>query len=88
MDRTTNKFLKAYDLVTIGMRAAYLESAGHIRLPFGLDGEEELTEFALKLSKGFKKFQEEDEFGNWDDYIENALIEEYNPIKMRERGVW
>ncbi len=87
MTRKEAQIAKAYDLVTIGMAATYLDNAGYIILPPGIEGDVELAEYALKMSKGFKKYMEENEFGNWDEYIEQELIKEYNPARMQERGI-
>ena len=75
------EFEKAYDLMTIGMRLAYMDSAGIISLDTTVFGEEELTEFALELSKGFSDYVEGDTYGNWDEYIETKIIERYGRNK-------
>ena len=70
-------FEKAYDLVTIGMRLAYMDGAGIISIDPTVFGEEELTDFALELSKGFPDYMESDPEGSWDEYIETKIIEKY-----------
>ena len=81
VNRNSPAFTKAYDLVTIGMRLAYLHSAGHIEIDTTTYGEEELTEFALGLSDGWDAYVDEHEATNemysWDEYIEEAIIKKY-----------
>ena len=79
--RNSPAFTKAYDLVTIGMRLAYLSMAGHIEIDTTVYGEEELTEFALTLSDGWDAYVDEheanEEMYSWDEYIEEAIIKKY-----------
>ena len=62
-------------LVTMGARAAYMECAGRIRLPAGLQGEEELGDFCCCA------IQEYIDMGqysmNFDEFIEMELQKEY-----------
>lgn len=62
-------------LVTMGARAAYMECAGIIRLPAGLEGEEELGDFCCcaiqeYIDKGRCSM-------NFDEFIETELKKEY-----------
>lgn len=70
-------FIKAYDLVTIGMRLAYLDMAGHLEIHTTTSGEEELTEFAIDLSKKWNAFHKKHEDVTRDEYIEEAIIKKY-----------
>lgn len=70
-------FTKAYDLVTIGMRLAYMDMAGYLEIHTTISGEEELTQFAIDLSKKWDTFHKKHEDITWDDYIETAIIKKY-----------
>ena len=73
---------EAYDILTIGMRLAYMEGAGMIKIDTTTTGEDSLVDFALNLSKHFPAYQEADEFGNWDTYIESAILNTYGVPQM------
>jgi len=77
LTNNTIEFDKAYDVLTVGMRLAYMDSAGIISLDTTIPGEEELTAFALELSNGFEEYHSNDPDVNWDEYIETKIIEEY-----------
>ena len=77
MKRDTIKFQRGYELLTIGMRLAYMDSRGYLELDTSVAGEEELTEFAYELSDGWASYAWENEDANWDDYIETKIIEKY-----------
>lgn len=57
-------------LVTIGSRAAYMDSAGHIELPDSAYEEDELALFAAKLADDYIKDHPDESF---DKFIEAAL---------------
>ncbi len=57
-------------LVTIGSRAAYMDTAGYIELPAGSKGEDILAEFAVGLAEAWLKEQPD---MNFDEYIEVEL---------------
>ena len=77
MRRDTKAFIKAYDLLTTGMRLAYMDCAGLLELDTSIPGEEDLTEFALKLSKNFPAYLDENPCSNWDEYIETRIEKKY-----------
>lgn len=58
-------------LVTIGSRAAYMETHGDIKLPIGSHGEDALAAFAVKLVEQW--LNEETDVMNFDEFIETAL---------------
>ena len=69
--------IRDYDHVVIGMRIAYLDDRGFLEIPTGIDGEEEITTFASRLSRLFNQLTEQGEDLNWDDFIEEKIIERY-----------
>lgn len=75
---TEDSFRKCYIrdnlLVTIGMRAAYMESLGEIELPQGSLGEDNVTNFATDIAHNYMNDIEDIGF---DEYIETALLEKY-----------
>ena len=81
MKRNTMKFQRGYELLTIGMRLAYLDDRGFLNLDTSVVGEENLTEFAYKLSDGWASYSWVHEDANWDDYIEEAIISKYGRNK-------
>lgn len=74
---TPEEYSKAYDLVTIGMRIAYMDEMGLLDIDTTTEGEANIVRFAMKLSEGFHKYRDTDEFGCWDTYIEEAILEKY-----------
>lgn len=85
--RNSKEFYNAYDLVTIGMRIAYMDSEGLIDIDTTTFGEEDITEFALELSKGWDKYvqkkEEDDTIYSWDWYIEEAILAKYGREKAQ-----
>lgn len=63
-------------LVNAGARAAYMEDAGHIELPHGVDGEAKLAEFVSKIVDRYLNTPEYRDIP-CDEYIELALMKEY-----------
>ena len=78
MDRSNDpeyrKELRDNLLVTIGSRAAYMDVMGHITMPYGSDGEDELAKFSALLADRY--IQEKPECG-FDEYIETALVKRF-----------
>lgn len=70
-------------LVTAGARAAYMEDAGHIKLPHGIAGEAELARFA---SRTVDRYLNQSCYRDicCDEYIEKALMAEYG---IKDGGV-
>ena len=62
-------------LVTMGARAAYMECAGVIRLPAGLEGEEELGDFCCCAIQEYLDIGQYSM--NFDLFIETELKREY-----------
>lgn len=77
MKRNTMKFQRGYEILTIGMRIAYLDDRGFLNLDPSIVSEEDMTEFAYKLSDGWAAYAWENEDANWDDYIEESIIKKY-----------
>ena len=78
MDRSNDpeyqKKLRDNLLVSIGSRAAYMDVMGHITMPYGSKGEDELAEFSAMLADRY--IQEKPECG-FDEYIETALAKRF-----------
>ena len=60
-------------LVTIGIRAAYMDYKGYLDLPPGVDGEEEIAKACVEI---VDKWDHEE---NFDLYIEEELIKRFAP---------
>ena len=67
-------------LVTAGARAAYLNDAGCVDLPNGVEGE---TQLALFIAKMVDIYMLSDDRCNFDEYIETSLTFRY-PLKKGE----
>ena len=65
-------------LVTIGIRAAYMDVRGDIELPTGSTGEDILAEFASELVEAWFKLEPDIGF---DEYIETALLNQFSKEK-------
>ena len=64
-------------LVVMGARAAYLDSMGTIDIPGGLEAEGNLVWFVKKTVERYIRETAEGKDVNFDEYIENALVNEY-----------
>lgn len=62
-------------LITMGARAAYMECAGIIKLPSGLEGEDALGDFVCEKVQEYIDIHHNDM--NFDEFIEMELIKEY-----------
>ena len=82
LDAYRRKELRDNLLVTIGSRAAYMDVAGHIELPEGTHGEDELARFASKIAD---KYIEDEIDVSFDEYIESALEKRFS--KEAERSL-
>ena len=65
---------EATDILSIGMRLAYMHDKDLIDVDTTLDGETGLTHFAIDLASKFHG-------DNWDEYIETAIEKEYGRNK-------
>ena len=85
LNRNSQKFYEAYDLIDIGMRLAYMHDKGLIDIDTTTFGTEDLTEFALKLRADWDEYvqKQEEEDGQycWDWYIEDAILNKYGKEK-------
>ena len=61
-------------LVTMGARAAYMDHAGVIDIPSGVDGEDQLSNFVVTTVKEYISSKTDIPF---DEYIEMVLTDEY-----------
>ena len=68
---------KVHDLVVIGMRIAYLDDRGFLELDTSIAGEDYIVAFAVRLSRLYHQLTERGEEINWDDFIEEKIIERY-----------
>lgn len=68
-----NDILRDNLLVTMGARAAYMECEGLIKLPSGVEGEEQLSNF---VRRKVQEYQDLDIL-NFDFFIEMELMKEY-----------
>lgn len=66
-------------LVTMGARAAYMHDRGDIELPSGVEGERKIAEFVANTIDQY--LQKQFVYGNFDQYIETALMKEYGVVK-------
>lgn len=64
-------------LVTGGARAAFMAYCGYIDLPFGVEGEADISRYVSKLVDAYLEYREFDKDLNFDEYIENALRRKY-----------
>ena len=64
-------------LVTAGARAAYMDDANIIKLPSGLDGEDELAIFLSKVVDQYINYRRFFDEPNFDEFIEKSLQEKY-----------
>lgn len=62
-------------LITMAMRAAYMDNRSDIYLPPGVIGEEVISDFIVKT---VDKYIEDDLDINFDEYIEEALLKKFN----------
>ena len=76
-DKLRDNKLRDNKLVTIGTRAAYMDSKGLIVLPGGSCGEDELTLFARTIVDEYSKIDDI----SFDEYIESELLKQYGPRK-------
>ena len=63
----------ARDMLSIGMRLAYMHDLGLIEIDTTLPGENSMADFALEL---LEKYNPDDDIG-WDEYIETAIRLKY-----------
>ena len=61
-------------LVTAGSRAAYMDSFNVIELPYGVDGEDEVASFIVKI---VDEYIEQDIDESFDVFIEERLIKRF-----------
>lgn len=66
-------------LVTAGARAAYMEDQGIIELPDGVHGEHEVGVCVSRMLDIYLNRVYVGADVNFDEYIENALMDEYGP---------
>lgn len=59
-------------LVTFGCRAGVMDALGHISLPDGCAGEDELAKVGAETVDAY--IREEPDFTSFDEYIEVALV--------------
>lgn len=64
-------------LVVMGARAGYMDSAGTIDIPEGLEEEGKLAEFVKKTVDRYLQEATDGKDVNFDEYIETALIKQY-----------
>lgn len=64
-------------LVTAGTRAAYMDDANVIKLPSGVDGEDELALFLSKVVDQYINYRRFFDESNFDEFIEKSLQEKY-----------
>lgn len=80
--------IREHLMVIMGARAAYMDSAGTIDIPEGLEEEGRFADFVKKTVNRYIRAATDGEDVNFDDYIETALINEYavmlTPGKMYE----
>lgn len=76
----TDQLIRESLLVTAGARAAYMDSMGYIDLPQGVEGEQELSYYLIKVVGSYIS-QEEYRDVSYDDYIETALTKAYRVNK-------
>ena len=76
---TPKEFMRVSDALSIGMRLAYMHDRDLVELDTTVRGEIDLALFAYELSEKWKTFVEEEknEDPNWDEYIEEAILEKY-----------
>jgi hypothetical protein len=63
-------------LVTMGVRAGSMEAAGHIRLPEGVLGEDEVADFVVRTVDAYLALPIDCDI-SFDEFIETALTEKW-----------
>ena len=64
-------------LVTAGARAAYMDDANVIKLPSGVDGEDELALFLSKVVDQYINYRRFFDEPNFDGFVERSLQDKY-----------
>lgn len=69
--------IREHLMVIMGARAAYMDCAGTIDIPEGLEAEGELVDFVKKTCERYIREATDGKDNNFDEYIETALINQY-----------